>query len=731
LACATTGGKVFVHSPHDSPIGDNTQNTLRFLNINRKITSLATGCLLEDGHSNPDILFIGSESNLLAYDVERNADKFFVDVQDGVNALVVGKTANQAENMVIVGGNCSILGFDDKGREVFWTVTGDNVSSLALCDIDSRNSTSLLVGSDDFEIRIFRGEETIYEISESDRISILNTIDKTMFGYGLANGTVGVYGNAKSRLWRVKTKHKPLALFSYDIDMDGVSEVFSGWSHGGFNIRKRENGEVIFRETMDAPIASILKADYRLDGNEEVMICSESGNVCAYLPTDVEFGHLFESGIGKESVADQKILEELHAEKIELISELRSMEKALKSSKSNEPPVGALPPNTLLSYSMQADLELRALLLKVEANKDVQIINFLAVDLEGVVFSDREVMAFSPKTQSRSATLSLRPSRNYDCKLRVQTHVASRSLQTQLHVFETDINIPKFAAFAQTSEITQYPLPRGVVSFCVKDSIERFVQWIQGSFLLTSRTAVIDGKLKIGFLSVCRTLSGLNVNDKQLNQSSKKRKEEKSFSVEGEFLVLSLSSFIESGQAYTRVKIFCENMELAADVVQDMAKYFKWEELESEADFACEYEKFEQVLKTISDCNSARVNLTADMADDAQKIKALIIRAEDTRLMLDMDSMRKSYTELSAMNNMLIGSYNIRSINHENLLSALKCVNQMIQKASSLRLGIAKSRIISDCRAAVKSNNMQQLFHIIKHGFEPSSMASATVTQVR
>lgn len=75
------------------------------------------------------------------------------------------------------------------------------------------------------------------------------------------------------------------------------------------------------------------------------------------------------------------------------------------------------------------------------------------------------------------------------------------------------------------------------------------------------------------------------------------------FGIEGEFLILSLQSYIESGQAFTRVKVFCENMDLAADVVQDMAKYFKWEELESEAEFAAEFEKFEQVCCLLALCN--------------------------------------------------------------------------------------------------------------------------------
>ena len=61
--------------------------------------------------------------------------------------------------LAIVGGNCSIQGFDSTGAERFWTVTGDNVSALALCDADGDGKNELLVGSDDFAIRIFQAEE--------------------------------------------------------------------------------------------------------------------------------------------------------------------------------------------------------------------------------------------------------------------------------------------------------------------------------------------------------------------------------------------------------------------------------------------------------------------------------------------------------------------------------------------------------------------------------------------
>ena len=101
--------------------------------------------------------------------------------------------------------------------------------------------------------------------------------------------------------------------------------------------------------------------------------------------------------------------------------------------------------------------------------------------------------------------------------------------------------------------------------------------------------------------------------------------------------------------------------------------------------------------------------------------QALVIRAEDARLMNDMETMRRAYTELNALNGQLIGGYNVRAQNQASLLASLKEVNQMIQRAANLRVGKAKARVITDCRAAVKANNMKSLYRIIQQGFEPSN----------
>ena len=59
----------------------------------------------------------------------------------------------------------------------------------------------LVAGSDDFSIRVFKGEEMVFDINEQSKIQFLKKIHKQIFGYSLANGGYGVY-HGKKRLWR-------------------------------------------------------------------------------------------------------------------------------------------------------------------------------------------------------------------------------------------------------------------------------------------------------------------------------------------------------------------------------------------------------------------------------------------------------------------------------------------------------------------------------------------------
>ncbi len=54
-----------------------TSSDVSLLNINQHVNAVCTGSLDE---SDRDILFVGTRTNLLAYDVENNSDLFYKDV---------------------------------------------------------------------------------------------------------------------------------------------------------------------------------------------------------------------------------------------------------------------------------------------------------------------------------------------------------------------------------------------------------------------------------------------------------------------------------------------------------------------------------------------------------------------------------------------------------------------------------------------------------------------------
>lgn len=60
------------------------------------------------------------------------------------------------------------------------------------------------MGSEDFDIRVFREDVIIAEMTETEAVVGLCQISPEIFAYALANGTIGVYQAGGSRLWRIK-----------------------------------------------------------------------------------------------------------------------------------------------------------------------------------------------------------------------------------------------------------------------------------------------------------------------------------------------------------------------------------------------------------------------------------------------------------------------------------------------------------------------------------------------
>jgi len=211
--------------------------------------------------------------------------------------------------------------------------------------------------------------------------------------------------------------------------------------------------------------------------------------------------------------------------------------------------------------------------------------------------------------------------------------------------------------------------------------VNRVVLWAQQNFLLSTEIGAKNGELDLKFLSA-RTQLPLQIT------------------------MTSASLLI----------IRSDDMDLVGDIIQNLASFLALEELSTLAEFPEHMEELKAILLKVDELHSVRERLTAEMADHSNLIRSLVVRAEDARLMTDMRNMRRSYVELFDLNHDLVNGYKIRCTNHEELIKCLKVVNQTIQRAGNLRVGKAKTHVVSSCRNAIKTNDVDALVKIVKHG---------------
>lgn len=704
LTCATAAGKVLIHNPHmktqqGGRLDSSADSDVNLLSINQQVSSVCAGRLNPSAAN--DILAVGTQTNLLAYDIDNNSDLFYKDTPDGANAVDIGELGEIPGPMVIMGGNCSLQGYDLEGNENFWTVTGDNVCSLTLLDFTGNGQNELIVGSEDFDIRVFREDEILAEMTETEAITCLCPMNNTRFGYALANGTVGVYDRT-SRYWRIKSKNQAYTIHSFDLDSDGVPELITGWSNGKIDARSDRTGEVIFKDNFTSAVAGIVQADYRLDGSQQLLCVSTDGEVKGYNPAPREMrGNLMDSNL------EQDTIRELGMRKQNLMMELKNydqnekagvvaaaaMQDALQSGSkfSAERPfpvgqeydqekMGVIPAATQLQTTLTVnpgdDTKAPHVELFIGTTNDT-LVRAALIFAEGIFEGESHVIHPHPNALSNCVRVPIIPPKDVPVDLHIKAFIGYKS-SMQFHVFELTRQLPRFSMYAPCRK--DCPEPKSSCTFQINERMQRVLLWINQSFLLQDDIDV-EGSLNVAFMSL-RGSGPL-------------------------FLKMEPQGLMT---------IRTDDMDLAGDVIQALCQFLNIDDMQVSADFPDEMEKLRSILVKVDEYHAVRQKLTAEMADHSNLIRSMVVRAEDARLMGDMKNMRRGYSELYNMNRDLINGYTIRCSNHQELLACLKQLNQVIQKAGRLRVGKYKTQVVSACRAAIKSNNVSALFKIMKTG---------------
>jgi len=158
------------------------------------------------------------------------------------------------------------------------------------------------------------------------------------------------------------------------------------------------------------------------------------------------------------------------------------------------------------------------------------------------------------------------------------------------------------------------------------------------------------------------------------------------------------------------------SVQVAGDIIQALASHLGLVDLPAKAFIPAHMDALAGYVERVGAFNAVRQQLTAAMADQGSLVKSLVVRAEDARLLGDMEGVRDAYAQLRDVNRDLVASYRIRSSNHAELLACLRSVNQHIQLAGRLRVGRAEADLVAACRRALKGNDVPGLLQTIASG---------------
>ncbi|XP_074109421.1 BBSome complex member BBS2 isoform X2 [Cotesia typhae] len=669
LAVATSSGSILVHSPHrQPPIGvnetleENFEKRLKWngelaeLQIGKQILSLCTGRLTEDER---DILLIGTSTHILAYQVEENADLFYKNIPDGVYSIAVGKLSWLSNQVTIIGSNCSITIIDGEGNEVFWTIMGGIVRSLAIFDFDGDDEFELMTGSEDCEIKVFKADLILWEIKETAPVTALLALPGRQFAYVVDNGTVGIYESGQ-RLWRIKSKHKVVSIRSFDVNGDGKLEIVTGWSSGKMDARSCLTGDVTFKIQLNSAVAGIVEADYRRTGRPDLVIVSITGEVRGY-----------GAGLMISTPEPDELIRKLLARKQALTMELKQRGANFQNYLGSKLAVNMFPSKGAVRLALAAGPGL--------------LISCVIVFAEGLF--EGETMVVHPPRPEEELEIELKPDKNMTVDIHVK--VCMGTVNNDLYqVFEIVRQLPQFCMYEIISkpENLSEEFKNCGVLFEIAERLKRIALWLNQSFLLSKEFDVPDEGPLAAFVEIW--LQGMRDNKIHCIRAS----------------------------AVGKASIQTEDMHFAGDIVQSLATYLGIQELGSEARFPVEEQKLCTALERVKGLREVDARLQADAAGDSTLLKNLVIRLEDARILSDVEGMKKRLLQLKNVNSDLMRENEIRTNSSRELTSTLKELNIGVRKASRLRVGRASTNTVSRCRIAIQDENSKALIQALQNG---------------
>ncbi|ULT96750.1 hypothetical protein L5515_012041 [Caenorhabditis briggsae] len=542
---------------------------------------------------------------------------------------------------------------------------------MCLSDYDGDGETELVIGSPDFEIRVFKNDLMRAELMETDEITSLAHVTNGCFAYSLNNGTIGTYV-MKERQWRIKSKSNVSKIFN--IEEQGLMVVV--WKQGKVDLRFAHNGEVLSRDSVPTPVASATCSRNAEDATITV-VCLD-GKAKTFKVQKATSGAVDKT---------QQMIREFGQKKHNLMMELSNYEQEEQMTEAEKAGDFRIPADTEVGVMFIVNCEVQLLSLRVEATHNIPIRGVL-IFAEGLFEGESYIWIPPNEHQSRSAIdipLVIDKDSTNDLHTKVFLgHVDSNKLM----VMENTRILPRFCRFTPLkAEYSKFfIMPTGFIKFDINTRAAKLSEWVSESF-------TIDASL----------LDMFDEPEGEFKFMGLRPKHEKSL----------MFKITQSDKTFT---IYHDDIETMGALVQSYASFFQIQHMECVANFPDVFKEAEEILEELEPMTEVRDRLTAELQERQAAVKEILIRAEDSIAIDDIPDARKFYIRLKANDAAARQAAQLRWNNQERCVKSLRRLNKIIENCSRLRVGEPGRQIVVTCRAAISEDNKQIVTKVLQYG---------------
>ncbi|KAI6177749.1 Bardet-Biedl syndrome 2 protein-like protein [Aphelenchoides bicaudatus] len=322
-----------------------------------------------------------------------------------------------------------------------------------------------------------------------------------------------------------------------------------------------------------------------------------------------------------------------------------------------------IPPDTQMECTLELAID-RGLLLHIKVSNNIPI-KAVLMFAEGIFPS--ECYAIHPNIETPALTTMIRPLKNTATEILIRVN--------HLQVLEFDRPLPRF------STQVYYPdgrgNPEGFVEVEIgmkKDLVNR---WLIRNFLISEddvRQIASEGKWSAMF---CCCYSK-------------------------EFLLMEIS---ENGQFLVKHN----DIGIAGEVLQSLVTYLDIKQYTFRAKFPKYQMELNELINSMEDLYTATDKLATEWTERLNVIRETVVRAEDCIATQQIPKSRRMYVRLALLNRESATQRLILGNSKEQLVNALKSLNQMIKLNAQLRVGEDANELVRECRRLVATENFQAL----------------------